>query len=283
MNDINSDISEAEENEKDALQELKTVQEQVVIDRQSLQDAQNKLKEIKLKLEDTSLSAKEKEDLSTLLIEYQGKEQSAMTSLLRSLMDVSEQSSAVISSIDIIDEESAKRDTFLKQSTEELKDKIDLLRKTLRDNNVYFETPLGLFKNVEKEKINLKIAEQDVYLLQEEIENNENNKELKENLHNAQEELKMARKRLSDAENALSSLDTSISDQDLQTIKALAIAEAEFDHQVEVNKLFSYEREEVYTSEKNWINNFFSLFGDYGWLISFLFVFLIAILIIILF
>ena len=237
LTDINSDILLAEEDERQAKKELSEVQEQVRQAKNELQTAQSSLNDVQEKMKDPSLSPKEVESLTQEATDAQSNQQKAIVTLVRVMEEENEQSSNVISSIDNLETEKERRLTLLQESTGDLSLQVSSLKLTLNNKNIDFQRPLELLKNIEKERIKIRSLQIDSFLLQQALENDPQNKNLQNSLQETENEMSQIQERLNTTISTLPTFDT-ISLQDLQTIKTLAIAEAELEHQIEVNSTF---------------------------------------------
>jgi|SaaInlV_125m_DNA_1040241.scaffolds.fasta_scaffold03490_3 DNA repair exonuclease SbcCD ATPase subunit len=227
---INKRISSAELEEKSSQEELDRIGRDVLEAQQMLDQKQSEHQTNIDKLNDSSLSSEEIKTIKERV--YHSKDETAFAAevLLEALEEENKQSSGVILKIDHLEEEQKERAAILRGNTAKVKQQIDSLRASLTKRNIQFESPLQAFKDVEKARSQLEDAQLDFQILQQQNPTN-----VGPQLTKKKQEVEEARQNLKLVSSKVPVL--TLNETDSKTIKLLAIAEVEYDHQMKINNL----------------------------------------------
>ena len=234
LSSINGRIESAELEEKSSQQELEKIGKEVLAAKEMLKGKQVEHQNMMDKLNDPSLSSEEIETIKERVDHAKDDEDFAAEVLLEALEEENKQSSGVIVKIDNLEEKHKERAAILRGNTTKLKQQIDSLRESLKKRNIQFESPLQALKDVETAKINLETAQLDLEIVQEQ-RSRDQRAPIGPQFTQKKQEVEEAKLNLKFVSSKVPAI--TLNETDLKTIKLLAVAEAEYDHQMKINKL----------------------------------------------
>ena len=232
MQRVNARIESAGVDEKTSQADLEKVEKDVLAARKMLEEKQKAHQEMMDKLNYPLLSSQEIEEIKERVYYAKDDEDFAAEVLVEALEEQNKKSSEVILKMDSLEEKHKERAAMLRGNTTKLKLQIDSLRASLKKKNIQFESPLQALKDVQKARINLEAAQLDLEILQKQ-KSRDQRAPVGPQLAKFQQEVDEARKHLELVSSKVPTL--TFNETDLETIKLLAIAEAEYDHQMKIN------------------------------------------------